>query len=77
MSTYMFRTFILILEYSCNTQYHILRKKKGVVEKKNRSLKELASSMLHARSIPQKPWDEALNCANYIQNRPPHRSVKD
>jgi hypothetical protein len=48
-----------------------------VVEQKNRSLKEMASCMLHAKSLPQGLWDEALNCATYIQNRSPHRSVKD
>jgi transposase InsO family protein len=49
----------------------------GVVEQKNRSLKEMASCMLHAKSLPQRLWAEALNCATYIQNRSPHRSVKD
>jgi transposase InsO family protein len=49
----------------------------GVAERKNRSLKEMASCMLHARSLPSKIWDEALNYANYIQNISPHRSVKD
>jgi hypothetical protein len=49
----------------------------GVVERKNRSLKEMASCMLHAKSLPQRLWAEALNCATYIQNRSPHRSVKD
>jgi hypothetical protein len=48
-----------------------------VNEKKNRSLKEMASCMLHAKSFPQRLWVEALNCATYIQNRSPHRSVKD
>jgi hypothetical protein len=48
-----------------------------VVEWKNRSLKEMASCMLHAKSLPQRLWAEALNCATYIQNRSPHRSVKD
>lgn len=33
--------------------------------------------MLHAKSLPHKLWVEALNCANYIQNRSPHRFVKD
>jgi hypothetical protein len=49
----------------------------GVVERKNRSLKEMASCMLHAKSLPQRLWAEALNCATYIQNISPHRSVKD
>jgi hypothetical protein len=48
-----------------------------VVERKNRSLKEMASCMLHAKSLPQILWVEALNCATYIQNRSPYRSVKD
>jgi hypothetical protein len=33
--------------------------------------------MLHAKSLPQRLWAEALNCATYIQNRSPHRYVKD
>jgi hypothetical protein len=33
--------------------------------------------MLHAKSLPQILWAKALNCAKYIQNRDPHRSVKD
>jgi hypothetical protein len=49
----------------------------GVVERKNRSLKEMAYYMLHAISLPQKLWDEVINCANYIQNRSPHIYVKD
>jgi hypothetical protein len=48
-----------------------------VVEQKNRSLKEMASCMLHAKSLPKRLWAEALNCETYIQNRSPHRSVKD
>jgi transposase InsO family protein len=48
-----------------------------VAEQKNRSLKEMASCMLHAKSLPQRLWAEALNCATYIQNRSPHRSIKD
>jgi hypothetical protein len=48
-----------------------------VVERKNISLKEMASFMLHAKSLPRRLWAEALNCATYIQNRYPHRYVKD
>jgi hypothetical protein len=49
----------------------------GVAERKNRSLKEMASYMLHAKSLQQRLWVEALNCSTYIQNRSPHRSIKD
>ena len=47
----------------------------GVVERKNRSLKDMANCMLHARSLSSKLWVEAINCASYIQNRSPHKSV--
>jgi hypothetical protein len=33
--------------------------------------------MLHAKSLPQRLWAEALNCATYIRNRAPHSFVKD
>jgi hypothetical protein len=48
-----------------------------VAERKIRSLKEMASCMLHAKSLPQRLWAEEINCATYIQNRSPHRYVKD
>jgi hypothetical protein len=48
-----------------------------VVEQKNRSLKEMAFCMLHAKSLPQRLWVEALKCSTYIQKRYPHRYVKD
>jgi hypothetical protein len=49
----------------------------GVVERKNQSLKEMASFMLHAKSLPQRLWVEALNYATYIQKKSPYRSFKD
>jgi hypothetical protein len=49
----------------------------GVAERKNRSMKEMASCMLHAKSVPHRLWDETLNCETYIQNKSLHRSVKD
>jgi hypothetical protein len=33
--------------------------------------------MLHAKSLPQILWAEALNFSTYIQNRYPHIYVKD
>jgi hypothetical protein len=51
--------------------------KSGAAERKNRSLKETISCMLHAKSLPQRLWDEEINCETYIQNISPHRSVKD
>ena len=42
-----------------------------MAEIKNRSLKEMANCMLHARSLSSKLWA----CALYIQNRSPHKSI--
>jgi transposase InsO family protein len=49
----------------------------GVVERKNRSLKEMASCMLHAKSLSQRLWPEALNYETYIENISPNRFLKD
>ena len=45
----------------------------GVAERKNRSLKEMATCMMEAKTLPPKYWTEAINCAAYIQNRVPHK----
>ena len=47
--------------------------KNGVAERKNRSLKEMATCMMEAKTLPPKYWAEAINCAAYIQNRVPHK----
>jgi hypothetical protein len=52
-------------------------KQNGVVERKNRSLKEMTSCMFHERSLPSKIWVEALNYDTYINNRSPHKSVEE
>ena len=38
----------------------------GVVERKNRSLKEMATCMMESKTFPTKFWDETINCASYI-----------
>ena len=47
----------------------------GVVERKNRSLKEMETCLLKEKNIPPSLWVEAVNCASYIQNRVPHKSL--
>ena len=47
----------------------------GVNERKNRSLKEIATCMMEAKNFPPKFWAEAINCASYIQNRVPHKHI--
>ena len=44
----------------------------GVVERKNRSLKEMENCMMEAKNFPPKFWEEAIKCASYIQNRVPN-----
>jgi hypothetical protein len=69
----------ICLEAGISLQQTVLYtpQKNRVVEHENRSLKEMASCMLHAKSIPQILWDEALNFATCIQKISPHRYVKD
>ena len=47
----------------------------GVVERKNRPLKKMATFLLHAKHLPPYLWAEAVKCASYLHNRVPHKSV--
>ena len=38
----------------------------GVVERKNRSLKEITTCMMESKHLPQNFWVEALNCASKL-----------
>jgi len=41
----------------------------GVVERKNRSLQEMARTMLHENNLAKHFWAEAVNTTCYVQNR--------
>jgi len=47
----------------------------GVVERKNRTIMDMARSMLKSKSLPNDYWAEAVNCAVYIMNRCPTKVV--
>ena len=47
----------------------------GVAERKNKSLKEMATCMMEAKTLPPKYWTEAINYVSYIQNRVPHKHL--
>ena len=47
----------------------------GIAERKNRTLKEMTNCMLQHKSLDQVFWAEAMCCANYIQNRSPHKAL--
>ncbi|MCO5552668.1 hypothetical protein L7F22_006184 [Adiantum nelumboides] len=49
----------------------------GVVERKNRTIMEMARAMLAHASLPRSYWAEACNTAVYIKNRSPTHALQD
>ncbi|CAJ2640870.1 unnamed protein product [Trifolium pratense] len=47
----------------------------GVVERKNRTILEMARSVLKSKRLPKELWAEAVACAVYLSNRSSTRSV--
>ena len=47
----------------------------GVVELKNRTLKEMMNALLLSSGLPQNLWGEAILSANYILNLIPHKKT--
>jgi len=47
----------------------------GVVDRKNRSIEESVSAMLHDRDLPKLLWGGASKTIVYVQNRSPHKSL--
>ncbi|KAG9449455.1 hypothetical protein H6P81_009420 [Aristolochia fimbriata] len=41
----------------------------GIVERKNRTLQEMARTMINAKELPHKLWAEAVNTTCYVSNR--------
>lgn len=49
----------------------------GVAERRNRTIGEMARSMMFEKEIPLKFWGEAVNTAIYLQNRCPTSAVEE
>ena len=49
----------------------------GVVEHKNRALKEMDKCMMEAKYLSPNICDEAINCAAYFHNIFPHKLLED
>lgn len=47
----------------------------GVAERKNRTILDIARSMLKSKSMPNSFWGEAISCSVYILNRAPTKGV--
>ncbi|KAG9450658.1 hypothetical protein H6P81_010623 [Aristolochia fimbriata] len=48
----------------------------GVAERKNRTIMNMARSMMKGKTLPKVYWAEAVDCAVYLLNRYPTKSVK-
>jgi transposase InsO family protein len=49
----------------------------GVAERKNRSIVEATKAMIHDRNLPMILWAEASMTTVYVQNRSPHKILKN
>ena len=47
----------------------------GVVERKNRILKEIMNAMLISSGLPQNMWGEAILSSNYLLNKVPKKKL--
>ena len=47
----------------------------GVAERKNKSLKEMATCIMEAKTLPPKFWAEAINYESDIHNMVPHNNL--
>ncbi|MCO5592094.1 hypothetical protein L7F22_046089 [Adiantum nelumboides] len=62
------------IKHQCTMPY--TPQQNGVVERKNRSLMEMARCMLKVKSFPHKLWMEAVACAAHVLNRCPTCALK-
>ena len=62
------------IEHHLTTPY--TPQQNGVVERKNRTIMEMARCMMHEKGLPKKFWAEAANTAVFLLNRLPTKAVQ-
>ena len=58
--------FVGSMEFTSNLQQGIHLSKNSVIERKNRTIMEMARSMLKTKLLPNDYWAKAVACAAYI-----------
>ena len=48
----------------------------GVVERKNKTLVEMAKCMVYSKGLNKKNWAKSISCAKFILNRVPTKYVE-
>ncbi|GKB51791.1 zinc finger, CCHC-type containing protein, partial [Tanacetum coccineum] len=77
----MFQKFHVLVENETGLNHHFTKpyspQQNGVVERQNRSVIEMARSMMKSMQVPDTLWGEAVRQAVYIQNRVPTKTLGD
>ena len=62
------------IKHQCTVPY--TPQQNGVIERKNRSLMEMARCMLKSQQLPHGFWLKAIMCATYVLNRCPTKALQ-
>ena len=73
---HLLKSSVLNMESFTKLPLLIHFKSNGVVEHKNRTLKEMMNVILISSGLPQNLWEEALLFANYILNKVLHKKTR-
>ena len=71
-----FLTFVLNMGLCMKPQHLIRPQSNGVVERKNRTLKEMMNAMLISFGLPQNMWGETILFVNYLLNEVRKKKVE-
>ena len=70
-------SYAMSLELDINSCPSTLQQSNGLIERKNRTLIDMARSMLSEYNVSQSFWAEAINMACYCSNRLYCHSLKE
>ena len=73
----LFRSFCRAHEINHQLTMIYTPQQNGVAERKNRTILDMARSMVKAKHLPRTFWAEAVLCAVYLLNRCPIKSVRN